>query len=213
MLRAFGLDLDVVEEKFRSLKDNVKLVLFSRETDCAHCNEIKTIMKQLASASNKVTFESYSYLDNLDSKNEYRIFAVPALAIIGAKDYGIRYYGCPKGNELYNFLDDIIKVSNGVSKLDPEIQNKLSSLGKPINLKIFISPNCPYSLPAAKFSLNLVIACDEISVDIIHADEFYDLAEKYYLRGIPLTVVNEKKSFYGALDEHEYVRKIFEFAG
>ena len=52
------------------------------------------------------------------------------------------------------------------------------------------------------------MASDYIGTDIIDAIEFLGLSEKYGVRGIPLTVVNEKKSFYGALDEDEYVNNI-----
>ncbi|MBN2355326.1 thioredoxin family protein [candidate division KSB1 bacterium] len=45
---------------------------------------------------------------------------------------------------------------------------------------------------------------------MIHADEFLEVAEKYKVRGIPMTIVNDQNSFYGALDEEEYINHILE---
>ncbi len=212
MLNAFGLDLEVVENKFCALKNDVKLIFFTRETNCPHCNDTRRLLERLASVTHKITFDFYNFAINQVKDREYHVFTVPALAIIGEKDYGIRYYGYPRGAELYDFLDDIIYVSQGESTLKPGAAMKLSWPTNPVQLKIFISPNCPYSLPVARLALKLAIASDAISVDIIHADEFLELAEKYRVRGIPMTVVNEGKSFYGALDEEDYVNHIFELA-
>jgi glutaredoxin-like protein len=212
MLNAFGLDLEVVENKFRALQNDVKLIFFTRETDCPHCGEIRKLLQSLASITHKIEFDSYNFAINQEKDHEYGIFTVPALAIIGEKDYGIRYYGYPRGTEVNDFLDDIIYVSKGESTLKPQTAMKVALFTKPTQLKIFISPNCPYSLPVARLALKLAIASDGIHIDIIHADEFLELAEKYGVRGIPMTVVNEKKSFYGALDEEEYVNQILELA-
>jgi len=210
MFKPYGLDLEVVEAKFSSLKNDVKLVFFTRETECPHCNETRRLLERLASITQKIAFVSYNFAINKEKDSKYRIFTVPALAIIGEKDYGIRYYGYPRGTELNNFLDDIIYVSKGETSFNPDVTNKLLLLKKPIQLKIFISPGCLYSLPVAKLALKLAIASNAINVDIIHADEFLELAENYKVRGIPMTVINEKKNLYGALDEEEYINHILE---
>ena len=93
-----------------------------------------------------------------------------------------------------------------------EVNQKLKQLDKQTQLKIFISTSCPYSLPVAKLGLKLAVASNKIHVDIIDAIEFLGVAEKYKVRGIPITVVNEKQSFYGALDYEEYVDHILEMA-
>ncbi len=212
MLRTYGLDLEVVESKFYALKNDIKLVFFMRETGCAHCAETRKLLEELASVTHKIDVDFYNFAIDQEKDREYHVFAIPALAIIGEKDYGIRYYGYPHGTEVNDFLDDIIYVSKGESTLSPEARKNLSQLTKPTQLKLFVSPDCPYSLPVAKLSIKLAIASDMIAVDIIHADEFLQLAETYNVRGIPVTVVNDKNSFYGALDEMEYVHRIIELS-
>lgn len=208
MFKPYGLDLKTIETKFRSLKNNVKLVYFTRESHCNHCNEARRLYERLASITQKIEFEVYNFVLNLDKDREYRVFSVPALAIIGAKDYGVRYYGYPRGTEWNNFLDDIIYVSRGENTLPYVVSEKLQKLDKKSQLKIFVSPICPYSLPVAKLGLKLAVASDNINVDIIDAVDFLEVSEKYDVRGIPMTVVNDENSFYGALDVEEYVENI-----
>ncbi len=210
MFKPYGLDLEVVEAKFSSLKNDVKLLFFTQETKCPHCNKTRRLLESLASITQKIEFVAYNFAINKEKDSKYHIFTVPALALIGENDYGIRYYGYPQGMELNDFLDDIIYVSKGESTLKPGVVIKLLQLKKPIQLKIFISPGCLYSLPVAKLALKLAIASEFINVDIIHANEFLELAENYNVRGIPMTVINEKKNIYGALDEEEYINHILE---
>jgi len=208
MLEYYGLDMETIETKFTALRHDVKLVFFNRESDCAHCNVDRRLFEQLASITHKIEFEAYNFAINEEKDREYRIFAVPALAIIGAKDYGIRYYGYPRGTELNIFIDDIVYVSQGENKLPHAVSQKLNKLNKEIQLKIFISLSCPYSLPVAKLGLKMAVASDYINVDIIDALDFLDISEKYNVRGIPMTVINENKLFYGALDSKEYIDNI-----
>jgi glutaredoxin-like protein len=208
MLDAFGLDLEVVEKKFSALKNDIKLVFFTRESNCPNCGEIRSLLEHLASVTHKITFDFYNFAINQQKDQEYQIFAVPALAIIGEKDYGIRYYGYPRGMELDDFLDDIVYISRGESTLKAEAATKSALIDESTHLLIFISPNCLYSLPVAKLALKLAVANEAIKVDIVHANEFMELAEKYNVRGIPMTVVNHRECFYGALDEGDYVNHI-----
>lgn len=212
MFRMYGLDMEHVEEKLSHLKSDVKLVFFSREAHCNHCREAGRLYERLAGITHKLSFEHYNFTINSQKDEEFNVFAVPALALIGEKDYNIRYYGYPQGIELNNFLDDIVYVSRGESNLREGTLQKLSQLNKNVQLKIFITPTCAYSLPAAKLGIKLAIASDKIHVDIIDAQEFLDVSEKYRVEGIPMTVVNEKQEFYGALDEEKYLERILALA-
>jgi glutaredoxin-like protein len=212
MFRMYGLDLERVEEKLSHLKSDVKLVFFSREAHCNHCQEAQRLYERLAAITHKLIFEHYNYAINKEKDEEFNIFAVPALALIGEKDYKIRYYGYPQGIELNNFLDDIIYVSRGESNLQEGTLRKLLKLDKDVQLKIFFTPTCVYSLPTVKMGIKLAIASNTIFVNIIDAQKFLEVAEKYGVEGIPMTVVNEKHEFYGTIDEEKYLEKIIELA-
>jgi hypothetical protein len=47
-----------------------------------------------------------------------------------------------------------------------------------------------------------------ITATTVQATEFYDLARKFRVTGVPKTVVNEKIEILGALPEPEFVRAV-----
>ena len=70
----------------------------------------------------------------------YAIDKVPAVAIIGKKDYGIRLYGIPAGYEFGTLIEDIRLVSAGDSALMPETRAMVAKLTKPIRIQVFSTP-------------------------------------------------------------------------
>ena len=208
MIAPYEVDMGIVESKFRQLRSPVRLVFFTRESHCVHCRQAERLYERLASVTQKIAFRSYNFAIDEEKDAEYGVFAVPAVALIGKQDYGIRYYCCPQGVELYNFLDDIVLVSTGAHRLSETILRTLEEIVDPVQLKVFISPGCPYSLPVARLAMKLAVASDSIAVDIIDAGMFTDLVGRYKLKGIPMTIVNDKYGFYGALDMVEYVEQV-----
>jgi hypothetical protein len=65
---------------------------------------------------------------------------VPAIAVIGAKDYGIRIYGIPSGYEFGTLIEDIRLVSEGDSGLSPETRATVARLTRPVRIQVFITP-------------------------------------------------------------------------
>jgi glutaredoxin-like protein len=210
MLRHYGLDMAMVESKFKNLKDPLKLIFFSRETNCTHCSEARKIYEMLVSISQKLEFEYFNFNVDEEKNKKYRIFSVPAVAVTGKRDYGIRYYGYPHGLELNDFIDDLVYVSRGEVAFNDTVTDKLYRLKAQVYLKVFISSSCPYSIPVAKTVIKLAVASDNINADIIDAIEFMEISEKYDVRGIPVTVVNNRTKFYGAFDDEEYLDRVLQ---
>jgi glutaredoxin-like protein len=208
MLKKCGVDIETIEHKLQHIQNDVKLVYFTRETNCAYCKVAGTLYKSLASLTHKIQLESVNFAFDSNKDKKFDIFAVPALAVLAPRIHGISYYGLPWGQELNDFLDDLIYISRSENSLPEEVNEKLTILHRNVKLKIFISPECPYSLPAAKLGVKLSVASAHISVDIINAPEFLELAQRYNVRGIPMTVVSERESFYDALKPVEYVENI-----
>ncbi|MBD3386520.1 hypothetical protein GF407_16570 [candidate division KSB1 bacterium] len=60
------------------------------------------------------------------------------------------------------------------------------------------------------YHLDTAMANNNISLDIIDAMEFRELAEQYNIHGIPVTVINGKEYIFGALSETEFLRTLTE---
>jgi predicted DsbA family dithiol-disulfide isomerase len=54
----------------------------------------------------------------------------------------------------------------------------------------------------------LAVESDLITADLVEVTEFPHLAQRYSVRAVPRTVVNETASIEGALPESEFVRAV-----
>ncbi len=58
----------------------------------------------------------------------------------------------------------------------------------------------------------MAMESQHITADVIEVAEFPELVQKYEVRGVPKTIINEKTTIEGALPETRFLAKIFEAA-
>ena len=133
--------------------------------------------------------------------------------ILGAKDYGIRFYGIPSGYEFNSLIEDITAVSREHHGLSEETVAKLDSLSEPVHIQVFVTPTCPYCPAAVQIAHAMAMASDLIRADMIESVEFPQLSESYGVLGVPRTVINEATTFEGSAPEDLVVAKIMEAVG
>jgi predicted DsbA family dithiol-disulfide isomerase len=54
----------------------------------------------------------------------------------------------------------------------------------------------------------LAIANEHITADVVEVSEFFDIAQKYAVQGVPKTVINDRVEFTGALPEPRFVQQV-----
>jgi glutaredoxin-like protein len=120
------------EEK---LVDPVKIVMFTQEFECRFCSDTRKLAQELATLSDKIVMEVYDFVADADKAKEYGVDKVPALAIIGEKDYGVRIYGVPYGYELQTLIEAVINVSKGTTKLSDKTKEILKDIKSPVHIQ------------------------------------------------------------------------------
>lgn len=193
------------EEFEKKLKDEVRLVMFTQETECAHCKEARELVQEIAELSNKIKAETYDFVKDNEKAQEYKIDKVPAIAITGKKDYGIKYYGVPLGYEFKSFTDSINNISNGATNLTEETKNKLKSINKPVNIQVFVTLTCPYCPTAASLAYKFALESNLVRADVIDVSEFPHLIQEYSVMGVPKTVINKQAELVGAVPEAQFI--------
>jgi glutaredoxin-like protein len=183
------------------LVDPIKIVMFTQETECRYCNETRRLAQEIGGLSDKITTEVYDFVKDAEKAKEYGIDKIPALAIIGKKDYGVRIYGIPFGYELQTFIEAIENVSKGTTDLSEKTKAILKDLKTPVHIKVFVTLTCPHCPGAAAIAHKLAIESDFIKAEVIEASEFPDLAMKYNVIGVPKIVINDKVDFIGEFNE------------
>ncbi len=192
------------------LVDPVKIVMFTQEFECHYCSDTRKLVQDLATLTDKITVEVHDFVADNAIAKEYGIDKIPALAIVGAKDYCVRIYGIPYGYELQTLIEAIVNVSKGRGKTDLSDKTKsiLSEVKSPVHIQVFVTLTCPHCPAAAAVAHKLAIESDMVKADVIETSEFPDLAMKYNVIGVPKIVINEKVEFVGAFNEDLFAEHV-----
>jgi glutaredoxin-like protein len=190
------------------LKDTVKIVMFTQEFECRFCSDTRKIVEDIATLSDKIIFEVYDFLSDGPIAKDYGIGKIPALAVIGKKDYGVRIYGVPYGYELQTLIEAIINVSRGKTNLSNKTKEILREVKVPVHIQVFVSLTCPHCPAAASIAHQLAVESDLIKADVIDGSEFPDLVMKYNVMGVPKIIINEKVEFVGAFNEDLFAEHV-----
>jgi glutaredoxin-like protein len=192
----------------KEMVDPVRIVMFTQEFECQYCNQTRSLAQEISSLSEKLSVEVYDFVKDAEKAKEYGIDKIPALAIIGKKDYGVRIYGIPYGYELSTFIEAIISVSKGKTDLSEKAKDVLKDVKTPIKIKVFVTLTCPHCPGAAIVAHKFAVEFDNISADVIEANEFPSLNMKYNVIGVPKVVINDKVDFVGELSEDLFAEQI-----
>jgi glutaredoxin-like protein len=200
---------DLLRNELKEKMENpVKIVMFTQEIECKFCSDTRQLAQEFATLSDKITVEVYDFMVNADKAKEYCIDKIPALAIIGAKDYGVRIYGIPYGYELQTLIEAIVNVSRGRTDILDKTKAILAEVKAPVHIQVFVTLTCPHCPVAAAVAHKLAIESPMIRADVIDASEFPQLAQKYSVIGVPKIVINEKVEFVGAFNEDLFAEHV-----
>ena len=199
-----------VSKILADLPGPVRLVMFTQEFECEYCTETRQLVEEIAELSDRITAEIYDFQADRAKAEELGIDKIPAIAIIGAQDYGVRFYGIPSGYEFASFLHAIQSVAAGKPELSDATLRTVAGIQKPVHIQVFVTPTCPYCPQAVMLAHQLAIASPLIRADMVEAMEFPHLAVRYQVMGVPRTVINETVHIEGAAPESHVVAKLQE---
>jgi len=199
-----------VSKILADLPGPVRLVMFTQEFECEYCTETRQLVEEVAELSDRITAEIYDFQADRAKAEELGIDKIPAIAVIGAQDYGVRFYGIPSGYEFASFLHAIQSVAAGKPELSDATLRVVAGIQKPVHIQVFVTPTCPYCPQAVMLAHQLAIASPLIRADMVEAMEFPHLAVKYQVMGVPRTVINETVHIEGAAPESHVVAKLRE---
>ncbi|MGC9064993.1 MAG: protein disulfide oxidoreductase, partial [bacterium] len=200
-------DRDYLRNVFaKELKNDVKVVFFTQKSglfvpgiECEYCKETGELVKELGELSDKIKVEVYDFISDEDMVKQYNIKRIPAIALIGEKDYGIRFYGIPSGYEFGSLIEDIVDVSKRETKLSKATKERLSKIDKEVNIQVFVTPTCPYCPRMVYMAHQFAFENDYITADMVEVIEFPQLGNYYEVSGVPKTVINDKEEIVGAV--------------
>jgi glutaredoxin-like protein len=129
-----------VADELAGLEDPVELVMFTQTFECQYCTETRQLCEEIGDLSEKIAVKVYNFVTDKDKADEYGIDKIPAVAVVGARDYGVRFFGIPSGYEFMSLLDAVKTVSTGETDLAPETMAFLDGLKEPLHIQVFVTP-------------------------------------------------------------------------
>ena len=193
---------EILRTEFKEkLVDPVRIVMFTQELECQFCSDTRQLAQDMATLSDKISVDVYDFVRDADKAKQYGIDKIPALAVIGKVDHGVRIYGIPFGYELQTLVEAITTVSRGTTDLTAKTKEILKDIKTPVHIQVFVTLTCPHCPAAATIAHKLAVESDMVRADVIDSTEFPAVAQKYSVIGVPKVVINEKVEFMGAFNE------------
>jgi thioredoxin reductase (NADPH) len=197
----------ILKKELDNLREPVSILVFTAKEVNKPFNEFAIkLFTELSRISDKILpkFETIGS----DLSNKYDITRSPTLLIQPDK-YNIRLTGAPAGEELRTFMLTLIMASTGMTILSDASRKRLADLKDKRNIKVFVSPTCPYCPIQAAIAVAVGIEKPGlVSTEIIEIYENKDLAAKYNAFSVPQVFIDDRLVGLGLQPEEVFVEEV-----
>jgi alkyl hydroperoxide reductase subunit AhpF len=129
-----------LREAFSGLVNPVTLAVASQALQDPVSEEVRRLVEELAALDEKLKAEPVNFVLDQERVATLGLERTPAIAILGAEDHGVRFYGTPAGYEFGSLVDGILDVSRGSSLLSEPTRAALAALDRELRLRVFSTP-------------------------------------------------------------------------
>jgi glutaredoxin-like protein len=133
-------DREKLTQAFKDIEKDVKIVMFTQEMECPHCEMTRMMLEEISGLSDRLSLEVHDFVAEADLAKKYGVDKIPAIMLVGDRDYGIRFYGVPAGYEFAALVEDIKDVGGRDPGLSKEVMAELAKVDQPVHMQVLISP-------------------------------------------------------------------------
>jgi len=193
----------------KHIEQPVNIIHFtSSSSDCMYCSQTKEILEEVEQLHPKIALTVYDGDTDKENMEKYKVTLMPSIIIPRNGGTGMRYYGIPGGYEFSSLIEDIIDVGKDMVDLSPDTMQKLATIKKPFNIKVFITLSCPYCPQAVRMAHKFAFVNSNITGEMIEANEYPQLSQKYNVSAVPRMVMDDDYFFEGALPEPQFIQEV-----
>ena len=189
---------------FEQLPNEIILYLFTAKGhDDTFTQANRQVIRAFRELGAKITLREYDLDHELARK--WNVNSSPTL-LIAPEQYSIRWLGAPMGEEARTFLETLILVGLGKSQLSDQSVSVIKKIDSPRNVKVFVSPTCPYCPQEAVNAVKAAIEMPEyVSLEIIDIQCEPEIANQYGAQSVPQAFANDVLIGQGAQPEEVFV--------
>ncbi len=189
---------------FKNLAHEVPLLLFTQPgKNDVFTTACRFLVRAVREVTSKVTLREYDLHHPM--AKQMNVNRAPTL-VFDPDRYKIRWLGAPLGEEARTFVEAVLMMGNRASGLSQESLKILKKMTSPREVKVFVSPSCPYCPQQAVNALKAAVERpDLMSLELIDIQANADLAEQYAAQSVPQTYANEILIAQGAQPEELFL--------
>jgi glutaredoxin-like protein len=199
-----------LSEVFEGMGNDVTIALFTKEDNCETCSDTKSFMEEVSTLSEQLNLESYDLDDDREKAEAFKVDKVPAIVLLDAdkKYQGVKFYGIPAGHEINSFVTGIMEVSGVGEDLPDDLLEQIKGIDKDVDIKVFVTLSCPHCPGAVAKAHKLALLNDKISGEMIEAQTFSELSQKFDVSGVPKIVINDEFELVGNQPLDKFLEEI-----
>jgi thioredoxin reductase (NADPH) len=185
---------------FQQLPRNIPLYLFTQVGNNDLFNQAaRQLIRAFREITPKIEFREYDL--NHDLAKKWDVYRSPTI-LFDPERYPIRWLGAPMVEEGRTFLEALLLIGMENSNLSDQALKVLDKIKSKRDIKVFVSPTCPYCPQQAVNGLKMVVEKPELfTLEIIDIQCNPDLADRYSAQSVPQTYANEVLIAQGAQPE------------
>jgi len=194
-------------ELFGNMKHDVPLILFTDPVANSIYNDAtRSFIRALREITGKITLREYSA--GHEMTQQYSISHYPTL-LFDPDHFAIRWLGAPVGQEARTFMDAIVMLGYRKTDLSGPSQQILKKMTTPRNIRLFVSPTCPFCPQQADNALKAAIARpDLISLEIVDIQANPELTEQFNAFSVPVCYANDVLIARGAQQQELFMASL-----
>ncbi|SIM34821.1 thiol-disulfide isomerase or thioredoxin [Cuniculiplasma divulgatum] len=214
-----ALNMQLINDEYRTklkeqfsttMVDEVTIKVFKDDNkSCQYCNDTEQLMREIAEITDKVKVEIHELGD--EESKKYKIEKAPVVILFSDRfqNGNVRYFGIPSGYEFRSIIEDIETFSTGKIELRESTIDKLKTIEKPVSIRVFITPTCPYCPSAVRMAHNFALVNPNITGDMVESYEFEEEAEAAAVSSVPHTTIsNIDEPIIGAQPEEIFLDQV-----
>ncbi len=189
---------------FEKMPHEVPLLLFTApDKNAPYCDAARQVIRSIRQMAPKVSLKEYDLGHQV--AGQWNAEHCPTL-LFDPEHYHIRWLGAPVGEEGRTFVEALLMLGYTQAGLHEDAARILQKIDSPRQIKVFVSPSCPYCPQQAVNALKAAIERpDIISLEIIDIQANPDLADRYSAQSVPQTYANEVLVAMGAQTEELFM--------
>lgn len=203
-----GRDIEAnLRAAFDALPNTVPIYLFARKGEKDALNQAAAnLLLVFSKISKKIEFRQFDL--NSSEARKWNVSGSPTL-LFDPANYSVRYLGVPYGEEGRTLVGLILLLGLRSSNLSGHSEKILRRMDSKRDVKVFVSPTCPYCPDQVLHAVKAVVERpDIVSLEIIDIQSNPETANTYQAFSVPQTFANDILIAYGAQGEELFISSL-----